>query len=185
MEPRDLDAGALAGALADDDRRRAFAAIELGATTLDEVVAATGLTHSAAATAVGRLVSIGLVVQGDGALVVLGAAFAAAARTALARPRSNEHDGAPHESRAVLTAFVTDGRITAIPAAMGKRMVLLDWLVQDFEPGRRYTERMVNSIIAKRHDDTATWRRYLIDAGFLDRAAGEYWRIGGTVPPAV
>ena len=30
------------------------------------------------------------------------------------------------------------------------------------------------------HGLTAT-RRYLVDEGFLDREAGEYWRAGGTV----
>ncbi|MEY4230652.1 MAG: hypothetical protein RLZZ362_1501, partial [Actinomycetota bacterium] len=35
---RPLDAAAIAGLLADDDRRTVLAALELGATTLDEVV---------------------------------------------------------------------------------------------------------------------------------------------------
>ena len=61
----------------------------------------------------------------------------------------------------MLSAFVKDGRITALPAAAGRRMVLLDWLVQDFEPGRRFTEQQVNAIIAKRHADTAALRREL------------------------
>ena len=59
---------------------------------------------------------------------------------------------------------------------------MLDWLAQDFEPGERYTERQVNAILARRHPDTATLRRYLVDEDLLDRAGGEYWRIGGTVP---
>jgi hypothetical protein len=36
-------------------------------------------------------------------------------------------------------------------------------------------------MLARRHPDTATLRRYLVDEGLLDRAGGEYWRIGGTV----
>jgi hypothetical protein len=83
--------------------------------------------------------------------------------------------------RKVLDAFVRDGRITSIPAGRGKRLVLLDWLAQDFEPGRRYGEASVNAILAPRHPDTATLRRYLVDEGLLDRAGGEYWRIGGRV----
>jgi hypothetical protein len=31
------------------------------------------------------------------------------------------------------------------------------------------------------HPDYAALRRYLVDAGFLDRAGGEYWRSGGTI----
>ena len=81
----------------------------------------------------------------------------------------------------MLDAFVVDGRITSIPAAHGKRLVVLDWLAQDFEPGVRYSERQVNAILERRHPDTATLRRYLVDERLLDRAGGEYWRIGGTV----
>lgn len=82
----------------------------------------------------------------------------------------------------VLRAFVKDGRITAIPSKHGKRQLLLDWLAQDFEPGRRYSESMVNLIIGRRHPDTAALRRYLVDDGFMDRANGEYWRAGGSTP---
>lgn len=178
---RDLDAATLAGALADDDRRRVFAAIELGAGSLDEVVRATGLSAPAASTALGRLVSVGLVVDGGGTLVVLGAAFQLAARAALSGARSTEHDGIPTEHRGVFAAFVRDGQIVASPAAHGKRMVLLDWLAQEFEPGRTYSEEMVNAILAVRHPDTAMWRRYLVDFEFLARENGRYWRIGGSV----
>ena len=92
-----------------------------------------------------------------------------------------EHADLPPELAKVMRAFVSDGRIVQIPAAHGKRLVLLDWLAQDFEIGRRYSEQAVNLIIAKRHPDTAALRRYLVDAGLLDREAGEYWRSGGTV----
>ena len=83
----------------------------------------------------------------------------------------------------MLRAFVRDGRLLSIPAVHGKRVVVLDWLVQRFEPGRRYSENMVNLILAQVHPDTASLRRYLVDEGMLDREAGEYWRSGGTFAP--
>lgn len=83
----------------------------------------------------------------------------------------------------VLRAFVRDDRLVSIPVAQAKRMVVLDWLAKDFEPGRRYSEQMVNLIIGRHHADTAALRRYLVDAGLMDRAAGEYWRSGGSTPP--
>jgi hypothetical protein len=176
------DAAALVGLLADDDRRRVFSALTLGATDLDTVVATSALPSDRAARALGRLVDGGLVVAGDeGTLVVLGAAFQRAARAALARPARDEHAGEPADRRKVLDAFVRDGRITSIPAARGKRLVVLDWLAQDFEPGVRYSEKRVNSILGERHPDMAALRRYLVDEGLLDRAGGEYWRSGGTV----
>lgn len=180
----ELDAATLVGLLADDDRRTVFAALTLGADGLDEVVVVTGLPVDRASRAVARLADAGLVVSGeDGALVVLGAAFQRAARVALARPQRVEHADEPDRSRRkVLDAFVHDGRITSIPSARGKRLVVLDWVAQDFEPGVRYRERDVNTILARRHDDTALLRRYLVDEHLLGREAGEYWRTGGTVP---
>jgi hypothetical protein len=71
--------------------------------------------------------------------------------------------------------------ITQLPTARGKRLVVLDWMVQAFTPGERYTEREVNEIIRPRHADVATVRRHLVDEGLLSRAGGEYWRSGGTV----
>jgi hypothetical protein len=83
----------------------------------------------------------------------------------------------------ILRAFVVDGRLVAIPTKHGKRQAVLNWLAQEFEPGRRYSEAMVNLIIGQRHPDTAALRRYLVDDGFLERADGQYWRAGGTVEP--
>jgi len=83
----------------------------------------------------------------------------------------------------VLRSFVVDGRLVSIPTKHGKRQAVLNWLAQEFEPGRRYSEAMVNLIIGQRHADTAALRRYLVDDGYLDRANGEYWRAGGTVGP--
>lgn len=84
----------------------------------------------------------------------------------------------------VMRAFVVNGRLTSIPVAHAKRMVILDWLAQLFEPGQHFSEKMVNLIIGQHHPDTAALRRYMVDAGFLDREAGQYWRSGGTVEPA-
>ena len=179
--PRPLDAPTLVGLLADDDRRRCVAALELGASSLDRVVTVTGLTPARAGKALGKLVESGLVVQLDGELHLLGAAFQRAAREALARPASSEHADQPAEQRKVLDAFVRDGRLTQIPVAGAKRLVVLDWLVQDFEPGRRYSEPMVNLILGKRHPDAAALRRYLVDHDLMGREGGEYWRTGGTV----
>jgi hypothetical protein len=75
-----------------------------------------------------------------------------------------------------------DGRITTIPAKHTKRLVLLDWLAQDFEPGVRYPERVVDEMLRRRHDDHAALRRYLVEMGFLTREDNVYWRSGGTVP---
>jgi hypothetical protein len=82
----------------------------------------------------------------------------------------------------VLRAFLDpDGTLRAIPARHAKRLVVLDHLAQQFEPGKRYSELEVNRRLRVFHDDVAALRRYLIEDGFLDRESGEYWRIGGSV----
>ncbi len=178
-----MEAVAIVGLLADADRRRCWAAVELGATTPDAVIAAAGLSAQRVTTALGRLASGGLVVAAaDGALVSAGEAIQAAARAALQRPDSDEHDNVPADARKVMRSFVAEGRIIQIPTSAAKRRVLLDWLAQDFEPGVRYSEAMVNMILGQRHADTAALRRYLVDEGLLDRDAGQYWRAGGAVP---
>jgi DNA-binding transcriptional ArsR family regulator len=177
-----LDAAALVGLLADPIRRRVVAAMILGASTFDEVVSMTDVEAPAVAVAVGRLSGAGLVITADdNQLYVLEEAFAVAARVALSQPRSTEHDNRPADQRRIFEAFVADDRITSIPMARQKRLVLLDWLAQAFEPGRRYSEHQVNVVILRHHPDTSAWRRYLVDEGFLDRADGEYWRSGGTI----
>jgi hypothetical protein len=81
----------------------------------------------------------------------------------------------------VLRAFVKGGRLLSIPAQRAKRLVVLDRLAQEFEPGPRYPERVVNERLARWHPDTAALRRFLVDEGFMQREAGVYWRAGGTV----
>ena len=82
----------------------------------------------------------------------------------------------------VLRAFVAeDGSLKSIPTKIRKRLVILDHVAQEFEPGERYDETAVNNILRPRHPDVAALRRYLVEEGFLDRADGVYWRSGGTV----
>ncbi|WP_076259086.1 DUF2087 domain-containing protein [Intrasporangium flavum] len=85
---------------------------------------------------------------------------------------------------AVLRSFLApDGSLTAIPTKIRKRLVVLDLLAQQFEPGERYDETQVNNALRAYHPDVAALRRYLVEEGFLDRADGRYWRSGGTVTP--
>jgi hypothetical protein len=178
-----LDAAALVGLLADSHRRRVVAAIELGAKHLDDIVVATELTPAQVAKALGKLVETGLVVNSVEGLVLAADAFQRAAREANTRPPPAEFADAPEDARKILRAFVVDGRLQSIPVAANKRLVVLDWLAQEFEPGKTYSEKMVNLILGKRHADTAALRRHLVDHEFLDRADGQYWRSGGTVHP--
>ncbi len=83
----------------------------------------------------------------------------------------------------VLRRFLRDGRLLSVPARRSKRLVVLDHLAAQFEPGVRYAEVDVNLVLHRFHVDVAALRRYLVDEGFLSREpdGGAYWRTGGTV----
>lgn len=77
----------------------------------------------------------------------------------------------------VLSSFSDmDGRLTTIPSQRKKRLIVLERLAEAFEPGKTYTEREVNLMIADFHDDFCTLRRDLVDEGFMRREAGVYQR---------
>ena len=77
---------------------------------------------------------------------------------------------------AILANYLADGKLEVVPRKRSRKLIVLRWLVQRFEPGRRYTESEVNQIIAEVHPDFATLRRELYDAYLLDREDGVYWR---------
>lgn len=86
---------------------------------------------------------------------------------------------------ALLRAFLPDGRLIRLPAKRARRRLLLEYLAQSFEPGRRIPEREVNLVLrawcAGGDVDHVTVRRYLVDEGLLSRDHGMYWRSGGWV----
>ena len=125
----------------------------------------------------------GLVSQDDGSWTLRAERFREAARAAAPDTTPEDHSAAGPAEAAVLRVFLRDGRLTSIPAARGKRLVVLDHIVRVFEPGVRYSEREVNAALRAFHPDVAALRRYLVDEDFLSRegGAGDYWRSGGTV----
>jgi len=83
------------------------------------------------------------------------------------------------EESIVLGRFFAGDRLTSIPASRVKRLVVLERLAQEFEPGLRYHEAEVNFTLQMFYADYASLRRYLVDEGLLTRADGVYWRTGG------
>jgi hypothetical protein len=91
----------------------------------------------------------------------------------------------PEETAKVLRSFFAGERLTAMPRPGRKRQLALEHIVARFEPGRRYSEVEVNlELRSVWPSDVAALRRYLVDAQLLERASGEYWRIGGPVASA-
>lgn len=75
----------------------------------------------------------------------------------------------------VLRAFFDGERLLSIPAQHSKRLVVLRQLAETlFERKRKYPEREVNQLLAVRHPDAASLRRYLVDEGFMARKQSVY-----------
>jgi hypothetical protein len=167
------------GLLADEDRLRVTAAIVLQPGTTDEIASSCALPGRQVIAALARLDAAGLARRDpDGRWT-----FDVMRLRDLAREERPAVDhSAETSAEGILRSFVTDGRLVQIPAVRSKRLVVLDRLAADFEPGRRYDEREVNDVLRRWHDDVATLRRYLVDESFLSRDHGEYWRTGGSVP---
>ena len=81
--------------------------------------------------------------------------------------------------RKVLNTFLDGEQLKAIPVSRKKRQVILEWLVNKFEKGIKYSEKDINAIIARYHPDYATLRREFIMNKMMERegGGGAYWRV--------
>ncbi|HET7481709.1 MAG TPA: DUF2087 domain-containing protein [Actinomycetota bacterium] len=172
------EAAATLGVLADIDRFKVIAAIALGSGHLDAIVERTGVDRRSVERSISRLSSAGLITADEGFWRVRFDELQLQARAAAAERDAS--DAGPESSDAILRRFFKRGRLMSIPASHSKRVVVLDRLAQEFEPGRTYEEAEVNAMLERFHEDYASLRRYLVDDAFLERSEGKYWRAGGT-----
>ena len=77
----------------------------------------------------------------------------------------------------VIDSFFDYGKLKSIPAQRKKERIILEEIAKAFEPGRIYTEREVNIIIADFHEDFCTIRRDMIGEKIMERENGRYWLI--------
>ncbi len=171
----------LCGLLAEEERLLAFAAVVLGADSPSAVAAATGLPARNVVRALRRLEQGGLVGTEAGRVTGHMAAFKDAVRQYAPDPGDDEPLDPDRAKASVLRAFIRDGRLVSIPAIRGKRRIILEHLAACFEPGVKYPERAVDSVLRAWHDDYVSLRRYLIDEDLMSRDRGVYWRTGGPV----
>jgi len=97
-------------------------------------------------------------------------------------PRLAEDVDRTAYDRKVLKTFVrADGTIRSFPAQEKKFQVLLRYVLDAFEPGKRYSEKQVNQLLSRYSDDTAALRRGLIEYKLMARevtqGSSTYWRI--------
>jgi hypothetical protein len=172
------DAARILALLAEPDRLRVVAALLLGYSGIADISSVSGVDERTVAKAIARLVAGDLVVQEETGYRFATEEFKTVARR-IAEEDPEEGVEAPAADARVLRSYMRSGRLVTIPAARSKRRIVLEYLAQEFEPGRRYPERKVNEILGNFNEDTAALRRYLVDEYFLTRERGYYWRSGG------
>jgi len=82
--------------------------------------------------------------------------------------------------RKVITDFSKkDGSLKEIPSQRKKLEIILRHIVKIFETGTRYSEKEVNQLLQRFHEDSATLRRELVGYKLMGRegGGGEYWRV--------
>jgi len=181
-EPTALD---LLRAVLDSTRLATLGAGVNAEVSIGELADRLGVTYGDVADAVGSLRASGLLTR-DGQTDDL--ALRAISRTLPAKePGRGEPVAGPwtRDEADILGRFFAEGRLVEIPAAAGKRRLVLEKIAQEFEPGIRYEERDVNFTIQLIHSDYAAIRRYMVDEGFLERADGVYWRTDGRCETSV
>ncbi|MGC9668879.1 DUF2087 domain-containing protein [Planosporangium sp. 12N6] len=172
---------ALCGLLAETDRLRVYSAVVLGADLPSAVADRTGLPPRSVVAALRRLQQGGLVDVVDGRFTARTEVFKDAVREYAPPPVEVEPLDPDRQKDMILRTFIVDGRLAQIPAARGKRRVVLEHLASCFEPGVKYPEKAVDAILRAWHPDYASLRRYLIDEELLARDNAIYWRTGGYV----
>ena len=149
----------------------------------DELAGDLGVRRQQVLRAVAPLVTAGLVRRRGDRYELVEDAVVAAARELPGPEPADPYlfRGMLPEEHEVIARFFEGRRLVEWPMTLSKRLVVLERLALEFEPGRRYAEAEVNDVLRVFSDDYTTLRRALIDEGLLDRAGGEYWRSGGRV----
>lgn len=173
-------------ALADANRLRIVGLLARQPYTVEQLAAQLELSESTTSHHLARLSKAGLVsARADGHYYFYSLqtdALREMSQRVLDHPEAPEPASRLDEDaldRKVLASFTdTQGRITAFPAQQKKFLVLLRYVIQAFEPGKRYTEKEVNEILLRYNKDTAQLRRSLVEFHMMARegGGGQYWR---------
>ncbi len=94
--------------------------------------------------------------------------------------RKRRRENVPDGLSPAMASFVdARGRLKAWPARSALQKAAIQWFARQFEPGLRYSEAEVNSLLERHHtfNDSALLRRLLFDWGYLDRErdGSAYW----------
>jgi biotin operon repressor len=89
-----------------------------------------------------------------------------------------EVDADAYDKKVIKDYSRRDGSLKTLPSQRKKLEAILRYVVKSFDVGKRYSEKQVNEILARYHEDTATLRRELVGFGLMKREGdgGNYWR---------
>jgi predicted transcriptional regulator len=84
-----------------------------------------------------------------------------------------------YDRKVVEDFSLPDGRLKTVPSQRKKLEAILRYVVESFELKTLYSEKQVNEILSRFHEDTARLRRELIGNRFMQRASDGtgYWRV--------
>ncbi|MCR5173888.1 MAG: metalloregulator ArsR/SmtB family transcription factor [Oscillospiraceae bacterium] len=77
----------------------------------------------------------------------------------------------------VIDSFFEYGKLKAIPVQRKKKLICYEVIAESFVPGKVYSEKELNDIIAPIHEDYCTIRHDMIGEGILGRNGSEYVRL--------
>ncbi len=88
-------------------------------------------------------------------------------------------DAGAFDRKVINDYLLPNGQLKTIPSQRKKLLAVLRHIAQDFVPGRHYSEKEVNEILARYHEDTASLRRELVGSKLMARegGGGDYWKI--------
>jgi len=173
-------------ALADSSRLKLVGLLAQQPYTVEQLAAMLGLKPSTVSHHLSKLAEVGLVsARAEGYYSVYQLEKDALAAS-MQRIFSSEHiasvaadvDVNAFARKVVSDYSLSNGRLKTIPAERKKREAVLRHIVEAFAPDVRYTEKQVNEILLRFHDDTASLRRELIGYKLMARESdgSQYWR---------
>lgn len=182
------DGLALLKALADGTRMAMVRALIQRPMCVEELATATGLSAGTVSFHLRKLEQVQLVTKSRSQYYVLYELAAGPLDQSLrslvqeAGPNDGEQRRQRRHREQVRRTFFSRGRLVQLPRQWKKRLVVLEEIAGDFEPGRDYDETEVNTRISRRFEDYCTIRRLLIDEGKMTRS-GRTYRLVGPITP--
>ncbi|ASZ07044.1 LytTR family transcriptional regulator [Enterococcus thailandicus] len=95
-----------------------------------------------------------------------------------ARMLDERYNITPAEQEKILQTYLDDNDFIQIfPSKEKRKIILLNYLTQKFDPKKNYSEHAINDILKQHVADFVSTRRYLIEYGFMQRTTDgkTYW----------